>query len=238
MITAARFAPFVAVAVLLGCSRSDPPAVPAATNPAPPAAPAPAAQPGPQLITLDAALAGRLVRPHSPVIGRADAPVTLVEFFDPACEACRQFAPIVHEILFKHPDHVRLVLRYAPFHQGSEEAIRILEAAKRQKKFEAVFRALFDWQDQWASHTAPNTERAWQIAAEAGLDLARARRDARRPEVTQAIEQDVQDITAIKVESTPTFFVNGKRPAEFAVNPLLALIDAEVARVSQSRPAR
>src|SRR5690606_654578 len=53
----------------------------------------------------------QLVRPHSPVIGREDAPVTVVEFFDPSCEACRAFYPIVKQILAAHPDDVRVVLR-------------------------------------------------------------------------------------------------------------------------------
>lgn len=38
-----------------------------------------------------------LVRPHAPVIGRATAPVTIVEFFDPSCESCRAFYPVVKQ---------------------------------------------------------------------------------------------------------------------------------------------
>ena len=45
-----------------------------------------------------------LIRPHSPVLGPADAPVTLVEFFDPSCEACRAFHPVVQEIHQPVPD--------------------------------------------------------------------------------------------------------------------------------------
>ena len=71
-----------------------------------------------------------LVRFHSPTFGPADAPVIIVEFFDPSCEACRAFYPIVKQILAEYPGQVRLVLRYTMFHQGSEEVSRILEAAR------------------------------------------------------------------------------------------------------------
>ena len=70
-----------------------------------------------------------LVRPHSPVFGPSEAPVTIVEFFDPSCEACRAFYPFVKNILAQYPDDVRLVLRYAAFHGGSDQAIGTLEAA-------------------------------------------------------------------------------------------------------------
>ena len=45
-----------------------------------------------------------LVRAHSPVIGNKDAPVTLVEFFDPACETCRAMYPIVKKLMAEHGD--------------------------------------------------------------------------------------------------------------------------------------
>ena len=57
---------------------------------------------------------------------------TIVEFFDPACEACRAFHPIVKDIMAEHGDAVRVVIRYTPFHgAASEEAIRVLEAARK-----------------------------------------------------------------------------------------------------------
>ena len=36
-----------------------------------------------------------LVRTHSPVVGPVEAPVTIVEFFDPACPGCRAYYPYV-----------------------------------------------------------------------------------------------------------------------------------------------
>src|SRR3546814_19849744 len=43
-----------------------------------------------------------LIRPHSPTIGPKNAPVTIVEFFDPSCEACRAFYPTVKGIVAKY----------------------------------------------------------------------------------------------------------------------------------------
>jgi len=177
-----------------------------------------------------AAEGDQLVRPHSPVIGPVDARVTLVEFFDPSCEACRAFHPILGQIMSRHPDDLRLVLRYTPLHEGSDEAVRILEAARRQDKFEAVLDALFERQPEWAIHGAPDIAKAWEIAGAVGLDLERARRDAALSEVTAVLERDVADLKTVGVEKTPTFFVNGKEPAAFGPQPLYEAIVAEIER--------
>lgn len=171
-----------------------------------------------------------LVRDHSPVVGEADAPVTIVEFFDPACEACRAMYPRIKAKLAEHPQDIRLVLRYAAFHSNSEDVIRILEAARRQDLFEPVLEDLLDQQDSWAGHGAPDTERAWSIAAAAGLDLERARLDAVAPEVDAVLRQDAEDVTRFGVRSTPTFFVNGQGLEVFSPVALGQLIDSELAR--------
>jgi protein-disulfide isomerase len=171
---------------------------------------------------------GQLVRSHSPIIGRADARVTVVEFFDPACEACRAFYPVVKEILAAHPQDVRLVMRYAPLHEGSDEAVRILEAARRQQKFEPVLEALLNGQPEWAVHGAPDLEKAWTIAASAGLDVERAKRDAKLPEIEAVLRQDIADIEAANIRRTPTFFVNGKPLTEFGVQQLYDLVVSEM----------
>ncbi len=169
-----------------------------------------------------------LIRPHSPIIGPAGAPVTIVEFFDPSCEACGAFHPIVKQILAQFPNDVRLVLRYTPFHSGSDEAVRILEASRAQGKFEAVLDALFEKQGEWAVHGAPDLERAWAIAGEAGVHLAAAKAAAKSPEIEAVLKQDVADVTTMAVAKTPTFFVNGKPLTEFGPDQLLALVQSEV----------
>ncbi len=83
-----------------------------------------------------------LVRMHSPTLGKADAPVVIVEFLDPACETCRAFYPLVKAMLAENPDRIRLVLRYAPFHNGSDQVVAVLEAARKQDKFWPALEAL------------------------------------------------------------------------------------------------
>src|SRR5688572_13602254 len=120
-------------AVVLGaCSQSGEPPAPAVAVQPPSEAVAPVAAPAAPEVSapLTPDQIARLVRPHSPVLGPAKAPVTVVEVLDPACEACKAFAPVVEQLLFLYPEDVRVVVRYADFHPVSLQAIRLLEAAR------------------------------------------------------------------------------------------------------------
>lgn len=163
------------------------------------------------------------------MIGPADAPVTITEFFDPSCEACRAFYPIVKQIMERNPDQVKLVLRYAAFHEGSDEAVKMLEASRLQDLFTPVLEALLARQPEWAVHGAPNMELAWQIAGEAGLDIERARQDTLRPGMVGVLNTDMADVERLGVNQTPTFFVNGKAPASPDPQALADLVASEVA---------
>lgn len=145
----------------------------------------------------------RLVRMHSPVFGPQAAPVTIVEFFDPACETCRAFYPIVKNLMAQYPNDVRLVIRYAPFHQGSDRVVKLLEAAKTQGKYQTVLEAVLAAQPSWADHGQPNIEVAFQVAEQAGLDLVKARQDIEKPGMQALLQQDIEDLTALQVTKTP-----------------------------------
>ncbi len=175
-----------------------------------------------------------LVRPYSPVFGPKDAPVTIVEFFDPSCEACRAFHPIVKQIRTEFPRTVRVVLRYATFHKGSDEAVRILETARLQGVFEPVLEGLLEAQPRWATHGEPNLDIAWDAAGAAGLNVERARREMLMPDITGILNQDMADVRTAGVEKTPTFFVNGKPLASFGAQQLYNLVLTEVADARKS----
>ena len=175
----------------------------------------------------------RLVRMHSTVFGPQDAPVTIVEFFDPACETCRAMYPIVKSLMAQHGNSVKLVLRYAPFHHGSDQVVKLLEAAKSQGKYQPVLEALLDAQPDWADHGQPNLEIAFKAAEQAGLDMARARQDIEKPGMQALLQQDIEDLTALQVTKTPTFFVNGRSLPSFGPDQLAALVAEEVAKTKK-----
>ena len=168
------------------------------------------------------------VRPHSPMLGSEDAKVTLVKFSDPACETCASFSPFVKQALANFPGQLKLVLRYASFHEGSENVVRILEAARKQGKFWETLELLYKRQNVWTLHHRVILSEVWPLLPEVGLDVERVRMDMRDQKIAAVIEQDLADAETLGVRKTPGFFVNGKPLQPFGARPLAALIKAEI----------
>ncbi len=168
------------------------------------------------------------VREHSPTRGSDDAKVYLVEFLDPACETCAAFSPIVKELMDEHPGRVKLVIRYAPFHPGADQIVKILEAARRQDKYWETLDVMFRSQAYWASHHQPRPEALWEYLPMVGLDTSQLKQDMQDPAIATLIEQDMADARTLGVRKTPSFYVNGKPLQQFGVQPLRSLLEAEI----------
>ncbi len=171
-----------------------------------------------------------LVREHSPRLGPAEAKVHLVEFFDPACGTCRDFYPLVKDLMKANRDKIRLSLRYAPFHAGSDNVVRILEAARKQDKYWQTLEAVLASQPYWAPNHKAEIEYVWPQLRNLGLDLDRIRRDMYAPEIDRVLAQDLADAKALNVTMTPEFFVNGRPLPEFGYEQLQKLVNNAVAK--------
>ena len=169
-----------------------------------------------------------LVRMHSPTFGNGDAPVVIVEFLDPACQTCRSFYPLVKKMMAANPDRIRLVLRYAPFHDGSDKVVAVLEAARKQDKFWPALEALLGAQADWASNHTAQMASVWKHLEGLGLNLEKMRADMAAPEIANLIAQDLADARTLGVTKTPEFFVNGKPLPRFGYEPLKKLVDDAV----------
>ena len=172
-----------------------------------------------------------LVRPHSPAFGNPGAKVTIVEFIDPACETCSVFYPLVKSLVSGSFGQVNLVMRYAPLHKGSDEVVKILEAARMQDLYWPVLQALLMSQDAWVIHHEAKPEMVWGLIQETGLDVAKAKLDMNHPRVAATLVQDIADGKTLKVTKTPGFFVNGMPLVDFGADQLKALVASEVRSV-------
>lgn len=166
-----------------------------------------------------------LVRFHSPTFGDAGAKVHIVEFFDPACETCREFYPFVKQLMDANPGRIRLSLRYTPFHKGSDDVVRLLEAARRQGRFREALETLLAAQPQWAINHVARPELALQALERVGLQPEKLKADMGSAEIGKLIQQDMQDAVTLNVTKTPEFFVNGRPLARFGFDELRALVD-------------
>lgn len=183
--------------------------------------------------TIPAATLAVLERPHAPSHGPADAPVVIVEFLDPACETCALFYPQVKDLMAANPDRIRLVLRWAPFHDGSRDVVAMLEAARNQDKFWPALETLLASQSAWAVNHTANVELAWQQLAGLGLDRERMVADMAGPQIAQIIAQDLIDAESMNVTMTPEYFVNGKPMPSFGWEQLKQLVDDALRQTSR-----
>jgi len=133
-----------------------------------------------------------LVRSTAYVIGNPQAKTTIVEFFDPACGTCRNFYPFIKNILKQHPDQLKLVLRYAPFHIDSYYVVAMIEAARLQNKYLEAIEVIYKYQDKWASHTQPNIALIWGFLPEVGIDVEKLRDDMKKPEIEALINKTLK----------------------------------------------
>lgn len=169
-----------------------------------------------------------LGRLHAPMLGPMEAPVVIVEFLDPACGTCAAFYPRLKQIMAANPGKIRLKVRYAPFHNGSDKVVAALEASRKQDKFWLALEALLASQDAWAPNHTPQIELALQQLGGLGLDMDRLRADMMAPEVARVIALDVADARTLNVTKTPEYFVNGRPLPSFGFEQLTALINEEL----------
>ena len=169
-----------------------------------------------------------LERDYSPTIGDKNAKVSIVEFFDPACETCKAFSPFLKQAMEAHPGKIRLVMRYLPLHQGSDEVVKILQAAHQQNKFWEILDAAYASQSSWAIHHVAEPQLFWKMLTDTKLDIEKAKQDAQSTAIAQRIQQDTSDARQLNVTKTPGFFVNGKPLINFGSQPLKELIETEI----------
>jgi protein-disulfide isomerase len=169
-----------------------------------------------------------LASEHSPALGDPGAKVHIVEFLDPACGTCALFFPMVKQWMAEVPGEIHLSVRHIAFHSGSDYAVRILEASRKQDKYWQTLEALLASQHRWVQNHVVQPDNIGPALAGVGLNMQRLMADMNAAEVTQRIDQDKKDSILLKVSATPEYFVNGRPLPSFGKQQLADLIREEL----------
>lgn len=162
-----------------------------------------------------------LIREDSYKIATSTATVTMVEFADFQCEACRAAQPGVKLLLEDYKGKVNFVSRYFPLpgHTHSRLAAQAVEAAGEQGKVWEMQDILFEKQDEWGGHEKP-TSRAQVIdffagyAKTLGMNVEQFKQSIESGKFEAKISRDFADAESLNLTGTPTFFINGKKVIE------------------------
>ena len=171
---------------------------------------------------------GQLVRDNSRRLNTVpDSDVTIVEFLDFECEACRAAFPMVERLRAEYGDRINIVIRYFPIqsHFNAERAARAVEAASQQGKLEPIYKKMYETQSEWGEQRTPADSRFRSFAAELGLDMAAFDAAYNDPATLDRVNVDVADGRALGVQGTPTFFLNGAEIEFRSYDDLKALVE-------------
>jgi protein-disulfide isomerase len=161
-------------------------------------------------VPIGISLREEMVRPDSHFAGPENAPLTIVEFLDPECEACKAFYPTLKKFLKENEKNTRLVVRYMAFHTSSAMAIAALESAGIQGKYWEYLDVLFNSAEEWGHKEKPDSSYFEKYALSLGLELSKFKQDMTDPRWTTLIQRDMKDGQVLGVRGTPTVYFNGE----------------------------
>ncbi len=164
----------------------------------------------------------KLVRVNGPSRGPANAPVTIVEFADLQCPACKAALPEIQKLIADEPN-ARFVFQQFPLTMAHHWAMKAAEYGEcvNQENPAAFWKyvdAVYAAQEQITTETN-NTDDAGkkaepklkQIAASAGVDGQKVAACANLPATSQRVKQSMELGKQLDITGTPTLFVGGRK---------------------------
>lgn len=160
------------------------------------------------------------------VKGATESAALLIEYSDLQCPACRQYYPVVKQLIEEKGDSFTFVYRHFPLtqHVNADEAARAAEAAGKQQKFWEMHDLLFERQEAWATLGNPD-ETFMSYADELALNREQFTTDYNSQELKDKVNNDYNSGVRVGVNSTPTFFLNGEKVRPGSLDEFSQLID-------------
>jgi len=160
----------------------------------------------------------------SPVLGPANAPISIVVFDDFECPYCAKAVPLLKQVQGAYPKQANLVFKNFPLkmHKNAVTAAIAGLAANRQGKFWPLHDLLFE------NYNSLNPQKITDLAKQAGLNMAQFEKDQRDPKLAQQVQDEIRQGRDIGVRGTPTIFINGRRVMKRDLQEMTRMIDEEL----------
>jgi protein-disulfide isomerase len=179
------------------------------------------------------------VSKSDPIEGPADAKVTIIEAFEFLCPYCYVLNPTIQKILETYPKDVRIVSKYLLIH-GEKAALagQVGCAAAKQGKYPqvkaALWNGLFKMEGDRPTVQTENVnlDAMKKLAVGAGADAAKL--DADLEGCKSWIQDSAQALQPVGVNSTPSFFINGRFLQSMDFAQFDAMIKQELARADKA----
>jgi protein-disulfide isomerase len=138
-------------------------------------------------------------------------PVSILKYSDYQCPACKAYVPLQQRLKAEYGDLVQIEYRHFPLggHQFAALAARTAEAARNQGKYEEMHDMIFEYQEEWSQGNA--REHFMDFARDLELDMEQFEADLESEEIINLVESQRQEGMRRQVNSTPTFFINGRK---------------------------
>ena len=161
-----------------------------------------------------------------------DDKVTIVEFLDFECEACKAQFPTMERIREEYDGRINLAIRYFPLggHQNGMNAALAVEAASKQGALEDMYIKMYETQAEWGESPNSKADLFAEYAQELGLDMDQFEADVNDPATRKRVEKEQADGVGLGVQGTPTIYLNGEElPTMPSYDDLKQRIDALLA---------
>ena len=147
----------------------------------------------------------------APAAEPVNARINLVKFSDYQCPACKVFVPFVHQLKQDFGDEISVTYKHFPLsiHPYAHVAARSVEAARVQGKYQEMHDMIFEGQEQWSRGNAEAIFIGYARALE--LDVEKFRQDMNSADMNRIVMADRREGRDLGVNSTPTFYVNGRK---------------------------
>ena len=164
-------------------------------------------------------------------LGRADAPVTVIEYASLTCPFCKAFHERTYpEFKRRYIDtgKVRFILREFPIGRSSGNAWLVTRCAPGDKFF-TLYELYLKKQHYWVSQEV-RIDRIFEVAKSVGMTRAEFDKCLANQKIINAIKWVKQRGRQLGVTGTPTFFINGRKERSvLTIEQLAAIIDPMIA---------